>query len=235
MPCKELLDSPHLAGLSGGKGDKHMTPTSRILSLACLAAFALLFAVSTSAQDHASQMTNKLQLHQLQPNSDPSAARTSQAPAEITSSDVSCPTSTDYGFASGSGISYMKVCVTTNGNVDSFESPAGVEQINGGILSNTYEGYGICDGSTDAEYYDYVDYFSPNWGTPTTVSQSATSVKIQRSTSDGLWTLTQTFTAVAGTPHMRRLHGAQEQFWPGEECLAVALRHFCSMGPKFHT
>jgi len=182
-----------------------MKPTSRMISLTCLAAFALLFAVFATAQDDASQITNKLQLRRLPPDGAPSAARPSQARAQITSSGVACPTSTDYGFASGSGISYMKFCVTVNGNIESFESPVGVEQIYvPPAIGGPDEGYGLCDESTKTQYYDYLpgpygEDQSGNWAAPTTVSHSATSVKIARSTSDALWTLTQTFTSVAGT------------------------------------
>jgi hypothetical protein len=129
--------------------------------VACLAAFVVLLAVSTTA--HAATQT--------------------------------C----SYTFTSGSGVNYLKFCVTANGNIVQFESPAGVEQIfiplsKGG----PFEGYGICDESTDIAYYDYAYLDSGNWGAPTKVSQTATSVKIERTTSDGAWTLTQTTTSVPG-------------------------------------
>ncbi len=101
-----------------------------------------------------------------------------------------------YQFTSGSGQTYLQFCVTVNGNIIEFQSPAGVEQIAQGP---PYEGYGICDTSTELGYYDYAaGGVSANWNAPTTLSHTATMVKIERSTSDGLWTLTQTITSSAG-------------------------------------
>ena len=58
----------------------------------------------------------------------------------------------------------------------------------------------MCDLSTNTEYFDYALFGdSPNWEAPALISQNATSVKIARTTSDGFWSLTQTFTQVAGT------------------------------------
>jgi len=78
-----------------------------------------------------------------------------------------------------------------------FESPAGEEHI---AVGKDGEGYGICDVSGDHnQYFDYAEFGnSGNWGPATVLSQSATSVKISRNTSDGVWTLTQTFTRVSG-------------------------------------
>ncbi len=96
----------------------------------------------------------------------------------------------------GTGNSYMEFCVTVNGNIVSFQSPSGVEYIAQGGFA---EGYGICDTSTGVNYYDYAYEDSGNWNAPVLVSSSATSVKISRSTSDGLFTVTQTIAKVAGT------------------------------------
>jgi hypothetical protein len=96
----------------------------------------------------------------------------------------------------GNGNSYMKFCVSANGNLISFQSPNGIEYLELGTLS---EGYGVCDVSTGAVYYDYADYGAAGFGAATTLSSSATSVKIARTTSDGAWTLTQTISKVAGT------------------------------------
>jgi hypothetical protein len=165
------------------------------LSLVCLAAFALLFAVSTPAQ--------KLQLPtQAHPAKavigDASATHTTQ---ERPKHDAASPASTQtctYKFASGSGTTYLQFCVTVDGNIVEFQSPAGVEQLNPQGIGPR-EGYGICDGFTDLAYYDYAYTDSGNWGAPTTVSHTATSVKIERTTSDGAWTLTQTISSVGGT------------------------------------
>jgi hypothetical protein len=102
-----------------------------------------------------------------------------------------------YTFTSGSGFTYLQFCVTKNGNIVEFQSPVNVEQIRQGSYG---EGYGICDLSTEAEYYDFADNGdSSNWKAPSTVTHTATMVKIERTTTDGLWTLTQTITSTPGT------------------------------------
>jgi hypothetical protein len=94
-------------------------------------------------------------------------------------------------------------CVTVNGNVAQFEAPLGHEHIRHGIVG---EGCGVCDVNTNTEYFDYSLFGdSPNWGVPTLGNQTATSVKIARTTTDGVWTLTQTFTQVAGTSPLVKL------------------------------
>jgi hypothetical protein len=66
------------------------------------------------------------------------------------------------------------------------------------------EGYGICDLNSGVAYDDYADSGdSGNWGAATVLGQTATSVKIARSTRDGIWTLTQTFTQMAGTSSVK--------------------------------
>jgi hypothetical protein len=110
------------------------------------------------------------------------------------------PTSTSvcsFTFSAGSGNTFLKFCVTINGNVTQLETPAGQEFISKGGFS---EGYAICDQTSGGKYYDYADFGdSGNWRAAKTVSQSATSVKISRTTSDGLWTLVQTFSLDATT------------------------------------
>ncbi len=76
----------------------------------------------------------------------------------------------------------------------------GVEMLSPGGYNDGYEGYGICDLSNDNQYYDYNYGDSGNWGSPSTVTNTASEVKIERTTSDGLWTLTQTVTKEAGPP-----------------------------------
>ena len=90
----------------------------------------------------------------------------------------------------------MKCCVTANGNITQLETPQFHEHIAAGIFG---EGYGICDATSGTEYFDYADFGdSANWGPPTLVTQSATLVKIVRTTADGAWTLTQNVTMVPG-------------------------------------
>jgi hypothetical protein len=89
---------------------------------------------------------------------------------------------------------YLQFCVTVNGNITEFQSPSGVEHIRVGGYG---EGYGFCDGTNGGAvpYYDYADAGdSGNWLAPVTLALTATSVKIARTTSDGIWTLTQTIT-----------------------------------------
>lgn len=102
-----------------------------------------------------------------------------------------------FTFTSGTSNTFLKYCVTATGNVTVFETPAGHEHI---AVGRDGEGYGICDITTNLAYDDYAEFGdSGNWGPPTVVNQTATSVKIARTTSDQVWTLTQTFTQIAGS------------------------------------
>jgi len=95
-----------------------------------------------------------------------------------------------YIFTTGSGQKYLQTCVTVNGNIVEFQTPSGAEHIRVGAYG---EGYGICDTYSTVRYYDYADYGDTgNWAAPVTLSSTATSVKIQRTTGDGAFTLTQT-------------------------------------------
>ncbi len=108
------------------------------------------------------------------------------------------PSSADcvFTFTSGADNTFLKFCVTATGNVTVFESPAGQEHIAVGVDG---EGYGLCDLNSQVAYFDYAERGdSMTWGPPTVVSQNATSVTIARTTTDGFWTLTQTFTQVTG-------------------------------------
>jgi hypothetical protein len=133
---------------------------------------------------------------QAKPN-DPNAASNLQQKAKSEAASPNTTSDCTYTFTSGVNSSYLQFCVTVNGNITEFESPLNVEQIRQGAFG---EGYGICDTSTNVEYYDYADYGdSGNWDAPVTVTHGATMVKIERTTSDGLWTLTQTITSTPGT------------------------------------
>jgi len=106
-----------------------------------------------------------------------------------------------YNFTSGTNNTFLKYCVTVNGNVPQLMTPFNREHI---AVGATGEGYGVCDNTGAVAYFDYADYGdSGNWGAPTLVSQTATSVKIARTTSAGVWTLTQTITQMAGTQSVR--------------------------------
>lgn len=105
-------------------------------------------------------------------------------------------TACSFTFTSGTGNKFLKFCVTKNGNITQFQSPSGQEYI---ATSPAGEGYAFCDFDSQTQYYDYAGYGdSGNWQAPVTKSSSATQVKIARTTSDGMYTLTQTITQNAG-------------------------------------
>jgi hypothetical protein len=102
-----------------------------------------------------------------------------------------------YNFSSGAGDSALNYCVTVNGNITSIETP----ELHQNVAAEQAEGYGLCDQTTGIAYSDFAGLGdSGNWGPPTLISQTATAVKIARTTSDGVWTLTQVITQVTGTP-----------------------------------
>ncbi len=97
-------------------------------------------------------------------------------------------------FSSGSGSTFVKVCITDNGNVPYFESPAGVVQLNG------REGYALCtdvNNQSTVNGFD-VNYAAGGWGA-STVSQpngiGTFPLIVTRQTLDGLYELKQTFTS----------------------------------------
>ncbi len=94
-----------------------------------------------------------------------------------------------FTFTSGSGPHLLEFCVTINGNVPQLTSPAGFEHLRGGTGG---EGYGICDIGSDIRYDDFASEDSGNWQPPV-VSGSALPLTIKRTTSDGIYTLTQIF------------------------------------------
>ena len=108
-----------------------------------------------------------------------------------------------FNFTSGSNNTFLNFCVTGNGNVVVLETPQGVPQVS----FSEGEGYGVCDLNTNVAYSDYGDFNtngSGNWGPATVVSHSGTSVKIARTSTDGIWTLTQVITQVSGnTPNVK--------------------------------
>ena len=177
-----------------------MKHARKTISLACLIVFTMFAGSALAQEDEAApdqSLYNRLHNHPPAAKGDASAAGNTQKNAK---SDASSPDATStcaYTFTSGSGATYLQFCVTVNGNIVEFQSPAGVEQIRQGAYS---EGYGICDFNRSTAYYDFADDGdSGNWDAPVLVSHNATSVKIARTTSDGVWTLTQTISMVAGT------------------------------------
>ena len=125
------------------------------------------------------------------------AERTESNAAQVMPITDAATATCAFTFTSGANDSFLKFCVTSNGNVVQMETPLGHEHIKHGVPG---EGYGLCDTNTNTEYFDY-SFFgdSPNWGVPTVVSQAPSNVRIARTTLDGIWTLIQTFTQVPGT------------------------------------
>ena len=167
--------------------------TSTLILVAIAAFFAI--AVSTQAQNL------PLRSHRANPTEDLAAPRTQPMHKQT----VELPATCTYSFSAGNlftaPASYMQYCITVNGTFANFQSPAYVEMLN--QRATTYEGYGICDTGSGAaiSYYDYGDDGnSGNWGAPSLLKNTNSMVKVQRTTNDGVWTLTQTITAIAGPP-----------------------------------
>jgi hypothetical protein len=154
-------------------------------------AILLVFAVSTQAQTVLPQLLR------------PTAAgaqpvKPAHAPHNPGSGGLATEQCT-YSFTTGSGSTYLNYCITVNGTLVNFQSPAGVEMLD---QTTQWEGYGICDNSpaTPVSYYDYNYADSGNWNAPVLDKNTSSEVKIARTSSDGLWTLTNTITKEAGPP-----------------------------------
>jgi len=107
---------------------------------------------------------------------------------------VDATSTCSYQFTSGGTATkkYLQYCVTVNGNIVEYQSPSGVENIAVGIFG---EGYAVCDFNSSLGYHDYAgfgDTDTGSWGPPSLLTLNGTTVKIARTTSDGIWTLTQT-------------------------------------------
>lgn len=104
-----------------------------------------------------------------------------------------------FTFNTGAGLNATQYCVTANGNITQFSAPAGLDHIAGGVWPS--EGYSLCDftPATPVAYYDYATNDSGNWGSSTVLSSSASAVKFVRTTSDGIWQITQTITKGAAS------------------------------------
>jgi hypothetical protein len=127
------------------------------------------------------------------------AAAGSQVTAEQTAPNSPfATTDCQYYFTAGSNNTYLNYCVTVNGNILYIVTPADqVLTLAGG------EGYGICNESPAQNYTDYATSDTGNWNAPILLSQTASSVKIARTTSDGNWTLTQTITKIPSGPSIK--------------------------------
>jgi hypothetical protein len=115
------------------------------------------------------------------------------------------PLSTDVcqsTFTSGSGDSYMSFCVTQNGNIGNFYSPANYSQLYAGA-----EGYAVCDVSSNYSYHDWGrGGDSGNWLDSSVIQPNGPNtfpLTVKRTTSDGIWTLTQAFSRSTTAPSVK--------------------------------
>jgi hypothetical protein len=124
-----------------------------------------------------------------------SQAQANEKPRVRPSSDEDCT----FNFSSGANGTFLQFCVADTGNITRIETPQTHELVADG---GGTDGYGICDANAVVPYFDYgvLDGDSGNWQPPVTLSSTSKSVKIARTTSDGIWTLTQTITLVPATP-----------------------------------
>ena len=113
---------------------------------------------------------------------------------------IDVTTTCKFTFTSGTGApNFLKFCVTVNGNVVQLTSPGGFEHIREGAI---LEGYSICDFGTLTRYFDFANSDSGNWQAPA-VSGVTLPLTIKRSTSDGIYTLTQVFTRNTAEPAVK--------------------------------
>jgi len=124
------------------------------------------------------------------------AKLTKQTAIEAVTHSPQSNTACAFTFQTGADLASLKYCVTNNGNIVQFEVPRGVPMISQVSLA---EGYGVCDLTSNVSYADWGgEGDTGNWGQANVVSHSANQVKIARTTSDGIWTLTQTISQVGG-------------------------------------
>ena len=96
-------------------------------------------------------------------------------------------------FSSGSGKTFLKICITDNGNISWFESPQGVVHL------NTREGYTACTWTVPTWSTNGFDanVASSGWGTSTVLQPNGAGTLpliVTRQSLDGAIKLTQTFT-----------------------------------------
>ena len=101
-------------------------------------------------------------------------------------------------FTSGTGVTFLKVCITERGNISSFESPAGKVHLQG-----AREGYVVCSDLFEPQGVHGFDagMAEEGWAAPS-VSQPNGSGKlpliITRNSTDGVVQLKQTFNIIPG-------------------------------------
>jgi hypothetical protein len=131
--------------------------------------------------------------------------------------DAPDTTACSFSYSSGSGDNFTRYCLSVNGNIVQFDRPSGFEYIAFGFIG---EGYGICDNTAGGVAYDdYAGSDSGNWGATTRTFPNATTAKFVRTTSDGIWTLTQTIKQV-------KANGAG----PGSAKITMAVKNSTGIG-----
>src|SRR5712692_10533059 len=124
-----------------------------VLAVTVLALCSLSFAATPSAK--------KIDLAK-----EAAAATTQKNAAEALPHGVNATSTCSFTFTSGVNNTFLKYCVTVNGNITQLETPLGHEHIAVGAFG---EGYGVCDTTTGIGYDDYADFGdSGNWGAPVT-------------------------------------------------------------------
>ena len=114
-----------------------------------------------------------------------------------------------FTYTSPAGKPSLKFCVSPSGTLSDLEVPIGDELITQNFIDSqgkleAWEGYGLCNESPAQAYSNYFDGDpSDNCNAPVVVSTTATSIIIAHTTSDGVWTLTQTFLADTVTPGVK--------------------------------
>jgi hypothetical protein len=78
------------------------------------------------------------------------------------------------------------VCISTTGNLVEFERLPAVN-----LLNSAVEAYSLCDSAASRTTYGFGDF---GWGAPTLLALSATSVYIERISTDGAFSLRQKWT-----------------------------------------
>lgn len=129
-------------------------------------------------------------------------------------------TTCTYTFTSGSGKNETTFCVTATGNITQFSRPAGIEYIANGVIG---EGYAVCEFPSFVSYSDWAGYGGSGWGPPTLISSTPTAVKITRISTDGVFQLTQTITAVKATAK-----------GPGAATVSMALKNLTGVNHLVH-
>ena len=128
-------------------------------------------------------------------------------------------------YKSGSGPSFLQFCVTANGNMTVFQSPAGTLHF---MNNDRAEGYGFCDVNRETAYFDYAaGGDSANWDAPV-VNQpnGAEHVSAGNLPHDGGWGI-HSYAVLHSRqrrPQRQRLDEPHEQYGVRPEDLLVAVR-----------